>query len=306
MRYRYLTVDVFTERRFGGNPLAVLPQAEGLDGERMQRIAREFNYSESTFVLPAREPDCARRVRVFTPMQEVPFAGHPNVGTAFVLAALGELEAPPEDGETEVAFEEAAGRVPIRIRWRAGKPESCELTAPKPLAIGKDIEPDKIAAATGLSPRDLVTEHHRPCVAGVGLPLVFAEVRDRAALARARPVDVGPDDLASLGAVQAPGIHLYTRDADPETDLQTRMFAPAVGVPEDPATGSANCALGALLAALEPADEGEFRYRIAQGVEMGRPSRLAARAFKSGGKVHESRIGGGCVPVCDGSIEIDT
>lgn len=303
MRLGFHTVDVFTDRRFGGNPLAVLPEADGLDGERMQAIAREFNYSETTFVLPSADPACTRRVRIFTPVREMPFAGHPNVGTAFVLAATGVI--PPADAVSEVVFDEIAGRVPVTVHWRDGRPVSCELRAPRPLDLAEEVDAGALAAAVGLAPADVLVSTHRPRIASVGAGFLFAEIADHRALARARAIPERLADLVPSTAERVPGVHLYTRDAvDPGIDLRARMFAPFGGVAEDPATGSANVALAAMLAHLDPRPDGEWNYAIAQGVEIGRPSLLLARATKAGGVVTEARIGGGCVPVAEGMIEV--
>jgi trans-2,3-dihydro-3-hydroxyanthranilate isomerase len=299
MRYRYYTCDVFTERRFAGNPLAVLPEAAGLSGEQMQRIAREFNYSETTFVLPAEDPAHTRKVRIFTPSGEIPFAGHPNVGTAFVLAATGLL---PAD-RLQVVFEEAAGPVPVAIRYRDGQPVYCELTAPQALTLGVMPPVGAVAASLGLSPDAVVTSTHPPRVASTGLPFLLVELRDRTALADAR---VRQDEHAALMHLcGGEGLHLYTRDTGvPGLDLRARMYAPLHGVAEDPATGSANVALAGLLAACTPEADGTFAWRIAQGVEMGRPSLLEASVIKRGGAVETVRIGGRSVLVCDGWIEV--
>src|SRR5215471_1873424 len=167
MNYRYVTCDVFTDTRFGGNPLAVLPDAVGLSDLQMQQIAREFNYSETTFVFPP-ETAHTQKVRIFTPAQEVPFAGHPNIGTAFVLAKLGAF------GEIQssisVTFEEKAGLVPITIKEAHGEIVSCELQAPQPVSFGKKIAPDLIASAVSLDVNDLLTTTHEPQVVSVGLP----------------------------------------------------------------------------------------------------------------------------------------
>jgi len=299
MDYRYHICDVFTDTRFGGNQLAVVPEARGLSAEQMQQIAREFNFSESTFVLPA-EAGHTRRVRIFTPTTELPFAGHPNVGTAFALAAAGEFG--PLDEPITVTFEEKAGVVPIAIQRRDGTGIWCELAAPGRLSLGKTISPASLAAAVSLTADDVVTTTHPPQVASVGLPFLFAELRDRAALERARPDMGGIDALAAQGV--APDVHLYVHSAD-DFDLRARMFAPLDGVPEDPATGSANCALAALLSHYDAAASGAFRWRIAQGVEMGRPSVLEARTEKRDGVVVEARIGGLSVLVSEGIIHLD-
>ena len=300
MRYRYFICDVFTRERFGGNPLAVLPDARGLSDLQMQRIAREFNFSESTFVLPP-ENGGTRRVRIFTPTKEIPFAGHPNVGTAFVLASAGEVG---ELGDrAEVVFEENAGAVPVSIVRRDGR-IWCELRAPETLSLGATATPGMIAAAVSLAPDDVVSSTHAPQVASAGLPFLFAELRDRAALERARSRMDGVDALVAAGL--NPDVFMYVRSKSKDDfDVRARMFAPVDGVPEDPATGSANCALAGLLAKHDARPSGEVRYRIAQGVEMGRPSVLEARVEKKNGEVVEIRIGGDSVMISEGTIEVD-
>lgn len=299
MRYRYLIVDVFTEQRFGGNPLGVFLDARGLSDRQMQQIARELNYSESTFVLPP-EQGQTRRVRIFTPAREIPFAGHPNVGTAFALASIGELG--ELDAPLAVTFEEGAGVVPVRIERRAGGAIVCELRAPRRLEIGKAFTAAELAAAVSLEPGDIVVDSHPPQVISVGLPFVTAELRHRSALERSRANMPGIDALAAQGVM--PDILLYVRSGD-DFDLRTRMFAPLDGVPEDPATGSANCALAELLATLDPGLEADYRWRIAQGVEMGRPSVLEARSEKRAGQVTATHIGGASVLVSEGWMEVD-
>jgi trans-2,3-dihydro-3-hydroxyanthranilate isomerase len=277
----------------------VLPAAQGLSDRQMQQIAREFNFAESTFVLPP-EQGQTRRVRIFTPTKEVPFAGHPNVGTAFVLASIGELG--PVTGSMTVTFEEGAGLVPIIIERRSDGKLWCELSAPEKLSIGKRIPVETLATAVSLNPEEVVTTTHLPLVVSVGLPFVVAELRDRAALERARSNMVGLDAILAQGIV--PDIHLYVQSKD-EFAIRARMFAPLDGIPEDPATGSANAALAALLTHCKPEADGEFRWRIAQGVEMGRPSVLEARTEKRGGEVTATRIGGASVLVSEGTIELD-
>lgn len=297
MGYRYYICDVFTDTRFGGNQLAVLPEAHGLSDRQMQQVAREFNFSESTFVLPA-EQGQTRRVRIFTPTAEIPFAGHPNIGTAFVLATIGAFGA--IDSSVTVTFEEKAGLVPIAIQRRQGA-LWCQLAAPERLSLGQTVPAEALAAAVSLVPEDVVTTTHRPQVASVGLPFLVAELRDRSALERARVSGQGFDSLVARGVV--PDVHLYTRSGD-EFDIRARMFAPFDGVPEDPATGSANCALAGLLSHYDPATDGSSTWRIAQGVEMGRPSVLEAGAEKRGGVVEVTRVGGASVLVSEGIIEV--
>jgi trans-2,3-dihydro-3-hydroxyanthranilate isomerase len=298
MRYRYFLCDVFSGVRFGGNPLAVLPDARGLSAERMQQIAREFNFSETTFVLPA-EQGHTRRVRIFTPSKEVPFAGHPNIGTAFALAQAGELG--EIAGSLTVAFEEQAGLVPIRIE-RRDKQLWCELSAPQRLSLGASLPASALAAAVSLRESEVRTTAHLPQQASVGLPFLIAELVDLDALRRARVNAAALDAVAAAGLT--PDVHLYARAQD-GFDLRARMFAPLDGVPEDPATGSANCALAGLLAHVDPRADGDFAWRIAQGVEMGRPSALDARAEKRGGAVVATRIGGASVLFGEGWLEVD-
>lgn len=299
MRTRFLILDVFTDRRFGGNPLAVLPDARGLDAAAMQRVAREFSFSESTFVLPP-ESGGDRRVRIFTPGSEVPFAGHPNLGTAAALALLG--EAGPLETPATLRFEEGAGMVPVTVSRRADGLIDAELVAPAPLTLGTPVDPGLVAAAVGLRPSDIRVDRHPPRAASVGLAFLVAELASGEALARAT---VAMEPMAALvAAAGVPYLHLHASGGD-GIDRRTRMFAPLDGVPEDPATGSANAALAALLAATDPDADLDLALTITQGVEMGRPSRLLARVRKRGGRVVETRIGGTSVLVADGVLVLD-
>jgi trans-2,3-dihydro-3-hydroxyanthranilate isomerase len=299
VKYRYYICDVFTDTRFGGNQLAVLPQADGLSKQQMQQIAREFNFSETTFVFPAKAGH-TRHVRIFTPAREIPFAGHPNVGTAFVLASIDEF------GEIKssltVTFEEEAGLVSVAIHESDGKIASCELTAPQSLSFGKTLPVQLVADAISINPKEIVTKTHGPQVTSVGLPFVMVELTDRSVLERARISMSGFEALIAQDVM--PDVYFYTRVSD-GFDIRARMFAPLSGVPEDPATGSANCALAGLLAHYSEQSNGSFSWRIAQGVEIGRPSTLIARAEKSDGVVQTTRIGGATVLVSEGIIYLD-
>ncbi len=302
MKYQFYTCDVFTEERFGGNQLAVLPTASGLTDQQMQQITREFNYSETAFVFPA-EAGQTRKVRIFTPAQEIPFAGHPNVGTAFVLATIGELGELPSS--QVVTFEEKAGLVPIQIETAKGKVTSCELTAPAPLSLGETVPIELVANAVSLNEKEIATQAHRPQLVSVGLPFIITELKDLAALERITVNTSGFDKVRDhLGgqSVRA-SIYLYTR-ATGEVKLRARMLAPLSGVPEDPATGSATCAVVGLLAHLNEQPTNSLRLRIAQGVEMGRPSLLSARAEKVNTVVQSTHVGGACVLVSEGLIEV--
>ncbi|MBT6209487.1 MAG: PhzF family phenazine biosynthesis protein [Woeseia sp.] len=297
-KFKYFICDVFTTTRFGGNQLAVLPDANDLNKTEMQQVAREFNFSESTFVFPGNDAH-DRAVRIFTPATEVPFAGHPNIGTAFVLAKTGEF-GDINDGKT-VHFDEEAGTVSVDIRHDENNLIHCELTAPQGLTLGKTVDAARMAEALSLDEQDIATSTHLPQIAGVGLPFLVVELATRDALQRAQANLTEFKRLLDDGIV--PDVHLYVRSND-EFDIRARMFAPFDGVAEDPATGSANCGLVALLMHNDPNNTAEQTWRISQGVEMGRPSVLEARAHRQGDHI-QTWIGGNCVLVCEGTIEID-
>jgi trans-2,3-dihydro-3-hydroxyanthranilate isomerase len=302
MQLKFFTVDVFTDRQFGGNPLAVFPDAVGLSGAQMQAIAAEFNLAETTFVLPPKAPEHTAQVRIFTPRAEMPFAGHPNVGTAFVLARLGECHGRPITGDTLV-FEEIAGLVRMDILKQAAAITGARLASPQPLVVGDVIPCEVIAEACSIGATDIETGHHQPCIASCGMPLVMVELKSRETLAAAQPrAEVFARHLPRN---RATGIHLYVPTGRDNVDIQARMFAPLVGVPEDPATGSANVALIGLLASLDPAADLRLQKKIAQGVDMGRPSLLEASAQKTAGKVTATYIGGRCVPMMQGVLDLD-
>ena len=298
MRYSYFICDVFTDTRFGGNQLAVLPEATGLSDTQMQQIAREFNFSETAFVFPSASGN-TRSVRIFTPTTEVPFAGHPNIGTAFCLAKSGALGV--IDPSTTVKFEEKAGLVTIAIN-KQGRSFWCELAAPKTVSLGTTVSAEFLASAVSLSADEISTKTHPPQVVSVGLPFLIAELKDRRALERARANLGLLEALAATGVT--PDVHLYTFSND-EFDIRARMFAPLDGVPEDPATGSATCALAGMLTHYKEAADGMFKWRIGQGVEMGRSSILHARAEKREGVVITTWVGGSSVLVSEGLIEVD-
>jgi trans-2,3-dihydro-3-hydroxyanthranilate isomerase len=301
MKLDFVTVDVFTDRRFGGNPLAVIPDARGLSTEQMQAIAAEFNLAETTFVLPPQDPAHTAQVRIFTPKAEMPFAGHPNVGTAFVLARAGLCHGRRIEGD-RLTFEEKAGLVPIELTREQGTVVAARLAAPVPLAIGQEFTADFVAEACSLSPSDIKVDVHRPCIASCGAPLVFAELASRAALKSAAPR--GDVFTRSLPRDLAVGIHLYVQAREGDIDIQCRMFAPLHGIPEDPATGGANIALVGLLAHFRPEADLTLSKTIGQGFDMGRPSILEGSAVKKAGRVVDTWIGGRCVPMLAGTIDL--
>ena len=290
MQRRYITIDVFTERLFGGNPLAVVLDAQGLTTSQMQSIANEFNYSETTFVLPAAQPGNTAHVRIFTARTEVPFAGHPNIGTAVVVAR-----------ELEFTFEEAAGLVHIRLLRDGDGVVGAELTAPQPLAIGSSVSIEDAAACVSLPKTDIITTTHVPQVISVGLPFLAVELASREALRQARPDFAAHERI--LPSIGTDAVYSYCRGAA-NTELHARTFAPLDATIEDPATGSATAATIALLASLRDERDAEVTWRINQGVDMGRASVLLGRTQKRGGLVHAVHIAGRAVPVMHGWLEV--
>jgi trans-2,3-dihydro-3-hydroxyanthranilate isomerase len=299
MLRRYVTVDVFTAEVFGGNPLAVVLDAEGLTAAQMQSVATEFNYAETTFVLPPRETGHSAHVRIFTPRTEVPFAGHPNIGTAVVFAR--ELEARGGARQDRLEFEEQAGLVSIRLVREGGSVVGAELTAPQALSRGARASVADAAACLSLPVGEIEMRTHEPQVLSVGLPFLVTEVASRAALRRCKP------DLAAHERILPPigtdSIFAYARDAR-SFELSARMFAPLDAIMEDPATGSAAAATIALLGACSAEWEGDATWRIEQGVDMGRPSLLLGRTEKRGGVVTAAHIGGQAVLVMRGTLEL--
>lgn len=302
MKLDFETVDVFTDRQFGGNPLAVVTDAQGLSSAQMQAIAAEFNLSETTFVLPPQSDEHAAHVRIFTPLAEMPFAGHPNVGTAFVLARMAEQQEGPPAGDILI-FEEIAGLVRMELLREGPHVNGARLKSPQPFELGDTVPAEIVAEACGLSVDDIDIEDHQPVIASCGAPFLFAALKEQDALATAKPrAEVFERHLPRD---QVTGIHLYTRAILQEVDIQARMFAPLHGVVEDPATGSANVALIGLLAHLDAEPSSSIERRIGQGFDMGRPSHLDALAEKSVDGTITTYIGGACVPVMRGTLNLD-
>jgi trans-2,3-dihydro-3-hydroxyanthranilate isomerase len=300
MKLNFVTIDVFTGTQFAGNPLGVVLNAQGLSGGQMQAIAAEFNLSETTFVLPPKDPAHTAQVRIFTPRYEVPFAGHPNVGTAFALARAGSCYGRAV-GSAGVIFEEKAGLVPISLLKDGTTVTGARLASPQRLTLGAEVPVELIARACSLAVDDIEIRNHPPLIASCGTQFIVAELkgRDRLATATAR-TDIFARDIAN----PATGLFVYTHVAESGLDIRARMFAPLHGIPEDPATGSANVALIGLLAHLRPEPDLRISKTIAQGVEMGRPSLLQAEAEKRQGIVTATYIGGRCVPVMSGTLEL--
>jgi trans-2,3-dihydro-3-hydroxyanthranilate isomerase len=287
-RRPFVIADVFTDQPYSGNQLAVVFDADGLTKAQMQAIATEFGFSETTFVLRPERDDHDVRVRIFTPGIELPFAGHPTVGTALALAWRRD----PDERPPSVVLGEGAGPVPVELRYEKGEPVAAEFRAPALPVRGGPVDGQRCVAALGLEPKDLVLADGLPGEATCGLPFLLVRLADVGALGRARMLDPG-----LLDGLEASGVFLFV---DGE-EIRARMFSPLDGIGEDPATGSAAAALAGFLGTLDGPD-GTRRWRIRQGVEMGRPSLIEASARREHGRVVEVRVGGSAVKVAEGWI----
>jgi trans-2,3-dihydro-3-hydroxyanthranilate isomerase len=297
---RFHTLDVFTHEALAGNPLAVVLDASGLNTAAMQKIAGEFNLSETVFVLPGSDSHRAD-IRIFTPGAELPFAGHPTVGTAVLLAALDGL-AP--GGETAFVLGEKAGPVPCRVTRDAAGRYEAQFEAPRmPAELGPAPDPAQLAGVLGLELRDIGFDRHRPSRFGAPVSFCYVPVRTREAMARIR-VDTRwfAETFAAI-ADDHPAIFAYSRETvDPEAGFHARMFAPGLGIAEDPATGSAAAAFAGVLAAREGFADGSHAVVIEQGYEMGRPSRIRLGLTLAAGRVSAVTIGGGAVILTEGRM----
>jgi trans-2,3-dihydro-3-hydroxyanthranilate isomerase len=302
MRYQFYTADVFSDRIFGGNQLAVFPKAEGLTSEQMQRVAREFNYSETVFVFPPETPQGTRRLRIFTPAVELPFAGHPTIGTAYILGAIGEIEL--IEDVTKIVFEEDVGAIPVKIRAKQGKPVYSELTAAKIPEFGSQPPPiAELASMLSLEPSDLLDGEDVPQAFSCGLPYLFIPLRDREVLGRVKLNQERWQQL--LSDYWASSVYVFCYDPELErSDLRGRMFDPGYGIAEDPATGSAVAALAGYLGIRNKLTDGTLKWVVEQGFEMGRPSILYVEADKQNNQIKAVRVGGSSVLVSEGIMEI--
>lgn len=307
--YRFIQVDVFTDTPFGGNPLAVFPEAEGLTTEEMQCLAREMNLSETTFVLPPQVTGADFKVRIFTPAKELPFAGHPVVGTHWVLAHVGSVEL--REPVTQVRFELGVGVLPTDLWVSDGR---VVMTQDRPTfyAILEDVT--ELVAGLGLPPEAIIETGLPVQVVSTGVPQMMVPVRS---LAEVRSLNAGQLNIAALNracrAVGTECVMVFTFETErPEGTVHVRMFAPLLGVPEDPATGSANGALGAYLvhhasagSALRravPVTELTTHILSEQGAELGRPSTLHVEVDSVGDEITAIRVGGQVVPTAEGVV----
>jgi trans-2,3-dihydro-3-hydroxyanthranilate isomerase len=298
-RFSFHTADVFTSVPLTGNPVAVFPDAKGLTTAEMQAIANETGLSETVFVFAPGDSRHTRKVRIFTPRMELPFAGHPTLGTAHVLVATGRVPAANES--LTLTLEEGVGPVRVRVRVRDGVPVFAQLETARLPEPGPP-PPDVAIAARLLSLEsgDLADPPRHAQTWSAGVPFQFIEVRGREALKRARlDHDVWTRHVADSGA---PHVYVFTLEPAEGCDAQARMFAPAMGIDEDPATGAAVSALAGLLGARDPRPTAGLRWTIHQGVEMGRPGTLHLEADKQDGLITAVRVGGESVLVSEGTL----
>lgn len=301
MQLTYHVLDVFTDTRFGGNPLAVVLDADGLDTQRMQVIAREFNLSETVFVMRPEGKAHTARVRIFTPAAELPFAGHPTVGTGVLLAELRDT-APGGEGEALVVLEENIGIVRVGVRLRRGQSGFGEFGAPKlPQEAGPVAPAERLAAALGLIPSEIGFENHKPTRFTAGVPFVFVPIAGLEAMARARVVSTHWDSALQ----ETSGAYLYCRQTLRTTSaFHARMFAPGLGVTEDPATGAGAAAFAGVVHRFDALPDGLHKRVVEQGFEMGRPSLIEVTLGVERSALSAVRIGGHAVRVAEGRIEV--
>jgi trans-2,3-dihydro-3-hydroxyanthranilate isomerase len=306
MPYQFHTADVFTDHLHGGNPLAVIPEASGLSDSQMLAITREFNYSESIFVFPPESRDHTRRVRIYTPAGELPFAGHPTVGCAFVLASTGALSLNGE--ETRIVLEEGVGPVSVSIKCKDGKPYFTQLTAAKlPEIKDPPPPPETLCEVLSLEPSHIVADDMiEPEAVSAGVPFLFIPLKKPEMLSWVK-VDALKWEQ-TLRGYWAPEMFVYSTEDWANIfeggHIRARMFAPGMGIGEDPATGSACVALAGFLALRSEKRDGTLRWTVDQGVEMGRPSRLDLEVDLKRGQLAAIRVGGSSVLVSSGTLHI--
>ena len=297
----FYTVDVFTDRAFGGNPLAVFPQADGLNDQQMQQIARELNLSETTFVFPADNPNHTCKLRIFTPGTELPFAGHPTLGTAHILVTTGIVTA---DGDTaKIIFEEGVGPVPVTVSTLGPDKTFAQLTAAQLPSFAADTPSRQDIAAMLTINEDDVSTQEPIAIASCGVPYLLAPLTGLEAMAKLC-IDTQHYHRI-LTDCDAHAILAWTRTTSAnDIDIHARMFAPAVGIIEDPATGSAAAALAGYLAKQSDQENGTLRWQIEQGVEMQRPSLLAIEADLHENMIGAIRVGGRSISISEGKMTV--
>jgi trans-2,3-dihydro-3-hydroxyanthranilate isomerase len=303
MTRRYAILDVFTDKALAGNPLAVVLDGEGLDDARMQAIAREFNLSETVFILPAENPVHSVRARIFTPAKELPFAGHPTVGTAVLLGLEGAAKNAGQR-ETMLVLEENIG--PVRCGAFVKGEDAGWATFDLPsqaVEVGPAKEKDEIANALALLPEEVGFENHAPSVFSAGVAFTFVPVRDLSVISRA---DANNAAWADAFDSEAASVFVYCRETEGSgRHFHARMFAPTFGIPEDPATGSAVAALSGPIMRFDAPTTGSHQFTIEQGIEMGRTSLIGLELDIANHRIEAARISGDAIVVARGTLAID-
>ncbi|HLL70245.1 MAG TPA: PhzF family phenazine biosynthesis protein [Pyrinomonadaceae bacterium] len=306
-KLRYHLVDVFTNRQFGGNPLAVFTNGRGISTERMQAIAKELNLSETTFVLPPETAANDYRVRIFTPGAELPMAGHPTVGTTFVLAREHMIGRGADGAETEIKLEEGVGTIPVSIEWRGGEAGFIQMRQPRP-TFGPRVENvEAVAEMLSVDPDEIRATNLPLEVVSCGVPFLYVPLKSLRAVQNIKfRVDVWEKKLKD---VVPPEVFVFTREVEFENStVHSRMFAPGMGIWEDPATGGASGPLGSYLVrygVVECADGGAAEFTSEQGIEMGRPSFIRIKIAREGETITDVRVGGECRFMGEGYLEIE-
>jgi trans-2,3-dihydro-3-hydroxyanthranilate isomerase len=302
-KHRFVTLDVFTAAAFGGNQLAVFPDASAIPEDALLNITREFNFAEVTFCYPPANPANTRKVRIFTPAREIPFAGHPTVGTAIALVELGLVKLQGA-GNTKLVLEEGVGPIAVAVRKEGSAVAFAQLSAAKLAEVGP-AAPSRgmLAEILSIEAEDILASPMAPQNVTCGLPFLMVPLRSVDAVSRSR-VRMEKWE-ATLKSAWAPDIFVFARDPEGgDAHFHARMYGPGVNVPEDPATGSANACLAGYLAARSAQKDGTLVWTVDQGVEMGRPSRLEIEADKSAGTVTAIRVGGNAVMMSEGSFTV--
>ena len=296
MEYQFYVMDVFTDKKFEGNQLAAFPFAEGISDEKMQKIAREFNYSETIFITSTKEKN-VRNVRIFTPASEVDFAGHPNIGAAMLLARIGEYS---DEKQIDIIFKEKVGDVPLRVYFDNSVPQNAELSTAKLPEKGDSPSIENIAKAVSLDVSDIITTES-PLSFSCGLPFLFIPITS---LEKLKQATLNQETWQNhISQSWAPQLYLFTKETElSNSDFHARMFAPSLGISEDPATGSAAAALAGFISEYMEKNDGTFSYVIEQGFEINRPSIIEMSFVQKNHKIESVKIRGNAVIFSDGKI----
>jgi trans-2,3-dihydro-3-hydroxyanthranilate isomerase len=299
LKFQFYVVDVFTEKNFEGNPLAVFPSAEGISDENMQKIAKEFNYSETTFVTSTEEKNI-KNVRIFTPKSEVDFAGHPNIGTAMLLSIIGEYS---DEKQIDIIFKEKVGNVPLRISFENSKPQNAELSVAKLPEKGVDIPSLEQIAKTISLDISAIVPTEKPFAFSCGLPFLFVPIIN---LDKLKQATLNHEQWKNnISQSWAPQLYLFTTETElPNSNFHARMFAPALGISEDPATGSAVAALAGYISKFLEKNDGTFSYVVEQGFEINRPSIMEMSFIQKNHQIESVKIKGKAVIFSEGQIEL--